>query len=99
MGEMSSIVSWRPSFMNQSKDAFWMSIRFGRSSTCFRREKLLRARRAATLLVKKRDLPLGRVERQMAGENGKGGATHKSSRNSGLPASQRQRVTAFGERV
>ena len=29
-----------------------MSIRLGRSRTCFRREKLLRARGAATLLVK-----------------------------------------------
>jgi hypothetical protein len=29
-----------------------MSIRFGRSMTCLRREKLLRARRAATWLVK-----------------------------------------------
>src|SRR2546430_17288832 len=52
MGEMSSIVSRSPSSMNHRKEAFWMSIRCGRSSTCFRREKLLRARGAATLLLK-----------------------------------------------
>jgi hypothetical protein len=34
-----------------------MSIRFGRSRTCFRREKLLRALGAATLLVKWNFLP------------------------------------------
>src|SRR5213596_2327114 len=49
---MSSIVSRRPSLRNQSKEAFWMSMRFGRSRTCFRREKLLRARGAATMVVK-----------------------------------------------
>jgi hypothetical protein len=38
-----------------------MSIRLGRSWTCLRREKLLRAGREATLLAKKSDLPLGRV--------------------------------------
>src|ERR687896_1464008 len=51
MGEMSSIVSRRPSSMNQWKDAFWMSIRLGRSRTCFRCEKLLRARGATTPLL------------------------------------------------
>src|SRR6188472_4704689 len=56
MGEMSAIVSERPSVMNQSKEAFWISIRLGRSRTYFRREKLFRARREATLLVKNRDL-------------------------------------------
>src|SRR5918912_695376 len=60
---MSSIVSRRPSFRNQSNEAFWMSIRFGRSRTCFRREKLFRARGAATLLVKWRCLPL-RLEKK-----------------------------------
>src|SRR5215216_2192303 len=48
---MSSIVSRRPSSRNHWNDAFWMSIRLGRSRTCFRREKLLRARGAATPLV------------------------------------------------
>src|SRR5215210_7896405 len=48
---MSEIVSRRPSSRNQRKDAFWMSIRLGRSRTCFRREKLLRARGAATPLL------------------------------------------------
>src|SRR5204863_7570963 len=91
---MSSIVSWRPSSMNHLNEAFWMSIRFGRSRTSLRREKLLRARRAATLLVKKRDLPLGRVKRQRAGEMQNGGATLESSRKSGLSASSSLRKTA-----
>src|ERR687892_324903 len=55
---MSSIVSRRPSCMNQSKDAFWMSMRLGRSRTCFRREKLLRARGATATLLKCDCLPL-----------------------------------------
>src|SRR5207237_10366781 len=55
---MSSIVSRRPSSRNQENEAFWMSIRLGRSRTCFRREKLVRARGAATLLVKCGSLPL-----------------------------------------
>ena len=38
--------------MNHWKEAFWMSIRLGRSRTCFRRENVLRALGAATLLVK-----------------------------------------------
>src|SRR5918999_3660050 len=48
---MSPIVSRRPSSMNHWKDAFWMSIRLGRSRTCFRCEKLLRARGATTPLL------------------------------------------------
>src|SRR5262245_30845919 len=48
---MSLMVSRRPSSRNQSNDAFWMSIRFGRSRTCFRREKPLRARGATAPLV------------------------------------------------
>src|SRR5215210_3070393 len=48
---MSSMVSRRPASMNHRKDAFWMSIRFGRSRTCFRREKLLRGRGATTPLL------------------------------------------------
>src|ERR671925_652882 len=51
MGEMSSIVSRRPSSMNHRNEAFWMSIRLGRSRTCFRREKLLRGRGATTPLL------------------------------------------------
>src|ERR1041384_663878 len=54
---MSSIVSRRPSFRNQSNDAFWMSIRFGSSRTCLTREKDVRARGAATLAVKRYSLP------------------------------------------
>src|SRR3954447_4492341 len=57
MGEMSSIVSRRPSSRNHLKEAFWMSIRLGRSRTCLRREKVLRARGAAVVLLKMRSLP------------------------------------------
>src|SRR5215216_2975178 len=49
---MSSIVSRSPSSRNHLKEAFWMSIRFGSSRTCFRREKVLRARGAAIVLLK-----------------------------------------------
>src|SRR4029453_16425022 len=51
-GEMSSIVSRRPSSRNHLKEAFWMSMRFGSSRTCFRREKLLGASGAAIVLLK-----------------------------------------------
>src|SRR5919205_3400149 len=54
---MSSIVSRSPSRRNQSKDSRWMSIRLGRSRTCLRREKDLRARGAVTVLAKKNSLP------------------------------------------
>src|SRR4051812_2656729 len=57
MGEMSSIVSRRPSLRNQSNDALWMSIRFGSSRTSLIREKDVRARGAATLAVKRYSLP------------------------------------------
>src|SRR5215217_8545653 len=57
MGEMSSIVSRRPSLRNQSNDALWMSIRFGSSRTSLMREKDVRARGAATLAVKRYSLP------------------------------------------
>src|SRR5215218_10809111 len=49
---MSSIVSRRPSCRNHAKEAFWMSMRFGSSRTCFRREKVLRASGAAVVLLK-----------------------------------------------
>src|SRR5205809_5185961 len=49
---MSSIVSRRPSSRNHWNEAFWMSMRLGRSRTCLRREKLVRALGAATLVVK-----------------------------------------------
>src|SRR5215210_6368404 len=59
---MSSIVSRRPSSRNHWKDAFWMSIRLGRSRTCLRREKLVRARGALTLVVKRYSLPYSERE-------------------------------------
>src|ERR1051326_6138102 len=54
---MSSIVSRRPSSRNHWKEAFWMSIRLGRSSTCSIWEKDLRARGEATVVVKESSLP------------------------------------------
>src|SRR5437868_9025384 len=55
---MSSIVSRRPSSRNHWNEAFWMSIRLGRSRTWGRRENDLRARGEATLVVKKSGLPV-----------------------------------------
>src|SRR4026208_794540 len=49
---MSAIGSPRPSSRNQAKEAFWMSMRLGRSRTCFRRENVLRARGATAVLLK-----------------------------------------------
>src|SRR5947207_1437601 len=66
---MSSIVSRRPSSRNQPNDAFWMSIRFGRSRTCFRREKLLRAPGAAIVLLKFGASLLRRAETRVYGRN------------------------------
>src|SRR4051794_4576606 len=70
---MSSIVSRRPSFRNHSNEAFWMSIRLGRSRTCFRREKLVRARGATDVLLKMRQPPfaacrVGRARKLEAGQ-------------------------------
>src|SRR5512133_3608214 len=45
-----------------------MSIRFGRSRTCLRREKLVRARGAATLVVKRYSLPRKRRGTQKLGQ-------------------------------
>src|SRR5215210_5116431 len=64
---MSAIVSRRPSFLNHSNEAFWMSIRLGRSRTCFRREKLLRARGATAVLLKVGTASLYGVQRITAG--------------------------------
>src|SRR5215469_4274581 len=49
---MSSIVSRRPSSRNHWNEAFWMSMRLGRSRTCSILEKDLRARGEATVVVK-----------------------------------------------
>src|ERR1700748_1162294 len=57
MGEMSSIVSRRPSLRNQSKDSRWMSMRLGRSRTCLRRENEWRARGDVPVLAKENRLP------------------------------------------
>src|ERR1700690_781017 len=66
---MSSIVSRRPSRRNQSKDSRWMSIRLGRSRTCLRREKDLRARGAVTVWANEIQPPLDARENE--GEAGK----------------------------
>src|ERR1041385_8430927 len=96
---MSSIVSRRPSSRNQWNEAFWMSIRFGRSRTCFRREKLLRARGAATRVVKSGCLPYGyEGEWEMrTGESRRGTAKYSEhgrggARASGLVAARRSRT-------
>src|SRR5262252_1283090 len=60
---MSPIVSRRPSSRNHWNEAFWMSIRLGRSRTCWRRENDLRARGEATVLVKE-EASLGDVRVQ-----------------------------------
>src|SRR6478735_254726 len=94
MGEMSSIVSRRPSFRNQSNEAFWMSIRLGRSRTCFRREKLLRARGAATRVLKAGCLPyclcgeLINADRR-TGESRRGTAKYSERPGGGARASDR----------
>src|SRR5689334_23559502 len=51
---MSSMVSRRPSSRNHWNEAFWMSIRLGRSRTFSIREKDLRARGEATFVVKEK---------------------------------------------
>src|SRR5207237_7764986 len=72
---MSSIVSRSPSLRNQSKDSRWMSIRLGRSRTCLRREKDLRARGAVTVWAKKNSLPWVLCGEGRRGKNGgQGGA-------------------------
>src|ERR1051326_5678053 len=68
---MSSIVSRRPSSRNHWKEAFWMSIRLGRSSTCSIWEKDLRARGEATVVVKESSLPWnGRDQANVSVRNG-----------------------------
>src|SRR6185437_15820769 len=68
---MSSIVSRRPSSRNHWNEAFWMSIRFGRSRTWGRWEKDLRARGEATLVVKKSGLPMDwRVQAKVGVQTG-----------------------------
>src|ERR671912_193235 len=71
---MSSIVSRRPSSRNQSKLAFWMSIRLGRSRTCLRREKFLRARGAVTRVVKVRTASLEETAWCLGGRTSGNGA-------------------------
>src|SRR5438445_13890593 len=91
---MSSIVSRRPSSRNHLNEAFWMSIRLGRSRTCFRREYDLRALGAATLVAKKR-ASLGKTRavrnRRVETANVRDvGATHQGTRSSRLFASAAQ---------
>src|ERR1043166_4042948 len=88
---MSSIVSLRPSSRNHWNEAFWMSIRLGRSSTCLRREKLLRARGAATRVVKSGCLPYGyEGEWEMrTGESRRGTAKYTQRSRGGARASGR----------
>src|ERR671933_2151427 len=89
---MSSIVSRSPSARNQSKDAFWMSIRLGSSRTCFRREKLFRATGAATLVVKRNSLPYDGVRNLNVDVRKRrdDGATRKGTRK-GVATQERRR--------
>src|SRR3954451_13682489 len=64
---MSSIVSRRPSSRNHWNEAFWMSIRLGRSRTFSICEKDLRARGEATVVVKESSLPWDRRSQADAG--------------------------------
>src|SRR3954471_18081199 len=60
---MSLIVSRRPSSRNHWNEAFWIAIRLGRSRTFSIREKDLRARGEATVVVKE-EASLGDVRNQ-----------------------------------
>src|SRR3954453_18456846 len=69
---MSWIVSLSPSSRNHWNEAFWMSIRLGRSRTWGRWEKDLRARGEATLVVKKSGLPMDwRVQAKVGVQTGR----------------------------
>src|SRR5881398_746797 len=102
---MSSIVSRRPSSRNHLNEAFWMSIRLGRSRTCFRREYDLRALGAATLVAKKRaSLGKTRAVRNRRVEtanvrDGDVGATHQGTRSSRLFASAAEGGVPSGARA
>src|SRR5438094_4989568 len=74
---MSSIVSLRPSSRNHWNEAFWMSIRLGRSRTCSRREKDVRARGEATVVVKKSSLPWDVRNQAEIGEQERGRAERR----------------------
>src|SRR6187551_2730427 len=78
MGEMSSIVSRSPSSRNHWNEAFWMSIRLGRSRTCFRREKLLRARGATAVLLKVGTASLYGEQRCQRAERGTDGVERRN---------------------
>src|SRR5690242_12608956 len=102
---MSSIVSRRPSSRNHWNEAFWMSIRLGRSRTCGRWEKDLRARGEATLVVKKSGLPMDwRVQAKVGVQTGRRAGrrrnqpgyrkrrSHRKQKPRRAPNSDRQRV-------
>src|SRR5215471_3356656 len=98
---MSSIVSRRPSLRNQWNEAFWMSIRFGRSRTCFTREKDVRARGAATLAVKRYSLPQNgeRIRKVGQAKTRNLGATCKGSEYQGGSARAAPKQAASGGMV
>src|SRR3978361_2257473 len=93
---MSSMVSRRPSSRNHLNEAIWMSIRFGSSRTFSMREKDLRARGDATLVVNRKSLPWDVRNQLNAGVRAMGGradasnvgATHKSTGNDPFTASE-----------
>src|SRR5579864_1089913 len=79
---MSSIVSRRPSSRNHWNEAFWMSMRLGRSRTCSILEKDLRARGEATVVVKE-EASLGDVRAQANSSVQAGGQTERRRNPSG----------------
>src|SRR6185437_16893076 len=94
MGEMSSIVSRRPdaasdlasagSPMNHRKEAFWISIRLGTSSTFSSLEKVRRLL-GAWVLAGKASPPEGLVEKNQRAWNRTNGATTKGISTTGSP--------------
>src|SRR2546421_723702 len=88
---MSSIVSRRPSSRNHLNEAIWMSIRFGSSRTFSIREKDLRARGDATLVVNRKSLPWDVRNQLNAGVRAMGGRAG-GRRRPGVPRLQLERL-------
>src|SRR5690348_16353090 len=88
---MSSMVSRRPSSRNHWNEAFWISIRLGRSRMCSRRENDLRARGEATVVVKKSGLPMDeRVEAKVGVATGVR-SSRRAERQRNLPGYRKRR--------
>src|SRR5690349_14105146 len=105
MGEMSSIVSRRPeaasdlgsagSPMNHRKEAFWISIRLGTSSTFSSLEKVRRLL-GAWVLAGKASPPEGLVEKNQRAWNRTNGATTKGISTTGSPQTRTRSPPSAG---